>query len=139
MAWKYTYDDLLKSARKQLPAVVYTSERFEVPKIRGDIQGNHTIINNFKQVADYIRREPGHLLKYLAGELATQAKLEGTRADFTGRFTSEEINRRIGDYVNIFVKCNACGKPDTKLVKQDRLTVMTCMACGSSKPVRSLK
>ncbi len=139
MAWKYNYDDLLSNLRKQLPSIVFKSERFEIPRIKGGHQGNHTIINNFKQIADYIRRKPEHLLKFLSGELATQARLDGHRADFTGRFTSGEINRKIESYVNQFVKCNECGKPDTKLVKEGRLTMMKCMACGSKKPVRSIK
>lgn len=122
-----------------MPESVFKSERFKVPRIKGSVQGNHTIVNNFKQVADYIRRDPQHLLKFLVGELATQARLKGSRADFTGRFSSKEINKKINNYVEEFVKCRECGKPDTKLVKQDRLTVMTCMACGSKKPVRSLK
>jgi len=139
MAWKYSYDELLKKVRKELPEVIFKKERFEVPRISGGYQGNHTIVNNFKQIADYVRRKPEHLLKFLTRELATQARLDGVRADFTGRFRSNEINDKINAYVDQFVKCHECGKPDTKLVKQDRLTVMTCMACGSKKPVRSLK
>jgi len=139
MAFKYSYDELLQRARKELPKVVFKKERFEVPRITGGYQGNHTIINNFKQIADYVRRKPEHLLKFLTRELATQAKLDGVRADFTGRFRSAEINDKVQAYVNQFVKCNECGKPDTKLVKDGRLTMMSCMACGSKKPVRSLK
>lgn len=139
MAWKHTYNELLKRARKQLPELVFKSKRFNIPRIKGSVQGNHTIINNFKQIADYIRRDPQHLLKFLVGELATQARLKDSRADFTGRFSSREINERVKDYVDEFVKCRECGKPDTKLVKKDRLTIMNCMACGSKKPVRSLK
>ncbi|MFA5405789.1 MAG: translation initiation factor IF-2 subunit beta [Candidatus Nanoarchaeia archaeon] len=139
MAWNHSYDELLKRVRKQLPAVSFKSERFEVPRVNGGWQGNHTIINNFKQISDYLRREPAHLLKFLVGELATQARLDGQRADFTGRFRSEEINKKVITYIDNFVKCKECGKPDTKLVKDDRLTMMKCMACGSKKPVRSIK
>jgi len=122
-----------------LPSVTFVSDRFSVPKVNGGWQGNHTLINNFKQISDYVGREPSHLLKYLAGELATQARLDGQRADFTGRFRSEEINKKVEQYVDTFVKCKECGKPDTKLLKEDRLTMMKCMACGSKRPVRSLK
>lgn len=140
MAWNYTYEELLKKVRTQLPTNVFaSSERFEVPKVKGGLQGNHTIINNFKIISDYLRRDGAHLIKFLAGELATQAKIESGRADFTGKFRSEEINKKIDDYVNIFVKCSECKKPDTKLVKEDRLMNMQCMACGSKRPVRNLK
>ncbi len=137
--WNYTYEQLLKKVRKELPEITYHKERFEVPRVKGGYQGKFTIITNFKQIADYIGRDPSHLLKFLAGELATQARLHGTRAEFTGRFTSDEINKKIQLYVNKFVICNECGKPDTKLVKEDRITYMVCMACGSKKPVKSLK
>jgi len=139
MAWKHSYDELLKKARKQLPEVVFKSERFEVPRVKGGRQGNHTIISNFKQISDYVRRKPEHMLKFLSREIGTQARMDGVRADFTGRFTSDEINRKIQLYVEQFVKCHECRKPDTKLVKVDRLTNMNCMACGSKKPVRSIK
>ncbi len=139
MAWNYSYDELLAKLRKQLPSIIFQSERFEVPKIKGGYQGNHTIITNFKQIADYLRRKPEHLLKFLSGELATQARIEGGRADFTGRFKSDLINNKINAYVKMFVKCHECGKPDTKLIKEDRVTFMKCMACGSKKPVRSIK
>ena len=139
MAWKYTYDELLQKLRKQLPKTTFKSERFEVPRVRGGYQGNHTIITNFKQIVNYLRRKPEHLLKYLSGELATQARLNNGRADFTGRFSSVEINKKIQSYVNEFVKCHECGKPDTKLVKEGKVTMMVCMACGSKRPVRSLK
>ena len=133
------YKALLEKARKELPQITFSKERFEVPRVKGGYQGKHTIITNFKQIADYLRRDPNHLLKFLVGELATQGRLQGNKADFTGRFTSEEINKKIKSYVEKFVICNECGKPDTKLVKEDRITYMVCMACGSKKPVRSLK
>lgn len=139
MTWKYTYEDLLKRVRTQLPTTIFKSDRFEMPKVSGGFQGNHTIINNFKQMSEYLRREPAHLLKYLSGELATNAKMDGPKVDLTGKFKSEEINKKIENYVNTFVRCSECQKTDTKLAKEDRLTYMKCMVCGSKKPIRNLK
>jgi len=139
MVWKYTYEELLKRARSQLPAIVFEKKRFEVPRVKGMIQGNRTIVNNFKAIADYIARKPEHLMKFLLRELATQGILEGQRATFTGKFSSAILNEKINKYVNEFVKCGECGKPDTKLIKEGRLTFMKCMACGSKRPVRSIK
>ena len=32
--------------------------------------------------------------------------------------------------------CSECGKPDTRLVKDGRITLLRCDACGSHRPIR---
>jgi len=139
MSWDYEYKELLVKARGELPAFSTNSKRFKIPPLNISVQGNHTIINNFKKVAKYLRRAESHLLKFLLGELATQARRMNGKVDFTGKFRKREIKNKLESYVDEFVKCSECGKPDTKLVKADRVTMMQCMACGSKKPVRNLK
>ena len=56
------YEDLLKKARKELPESVFEKERFEIPNVRGHVQGNRTIISNFAQIAATLRRPVEHLL-----------------------------------------------------------------------------
>ena len=48
------------------------------------------------------------------------------------------INQKIEKYVKNYVICPVCGKPDTKLIKVDRVLVMKCMACGAVSPVPPL-
>jgi len=36
-----------------------------------------------------------------------------------------------------FVVCKECGKPDTELIKQGRITLIKCLACGAKHPLRS--
>ena len=64
------YEKMLEKARKELPESVLKTERFEIPKVKGHIQGNRTIISNFNQIAKTLRREPEHLLKFVLKELA---------------------------------------------------------------------
>jgi translation initiation factor 2 subunit 2 len=45
------------------------------------------------------------------------------------------INEKIQEYVAEFVICKECKKPDTELVKEDRLTFIHCLACGAKKSV----
>ena len=42
------YEDMLKSAREKLPEPVKGTERFEIPNVRGQIEGNKTIISKKK-------------------------------------------------------------------------------------------
>ena len=62
------YEDMLKSAQDKLPKINDNIERFNIPKVKGQVQGNKTIIGNFLQIANTLRRKPEHLLKYVLKE-----------------------------------------------------------------------
>ena len=83
-----------------------------------------------------LRREQDHLMKYLLGELGTAGKIDGTRAIFNGKFEWEHINNAIKNYTVDYVICSECGKPDTRLVKDGRIPMLRCDACGGHRPVR---
>jgi translation initiation factor 2 subunit 2 len=70
-------------------------------------------------------------------ELAASGQREGDRLILNNKVPSAKINQKIEQYVKEFVLCRECGKPDTELVKEDRLTFIHCMACGARHPVRS--
>ena len=53
--------------------------------------------------------------------------------------TKEKLEEKFEDYVNTFVTCSECGKPDTHLVKEGRTQVIECMACGAKRPVKVKK
>jgi len=59
------YEQLLQRARERLPQSVFEKERFEIPKVRGHLEGNKTVITNFLQIANVLRRESEHLLKFV--------------------------------------------------------------------------
>ena len=132
-----SYEKLLERGLKNLPESTQTSERFEVPKVKGHIQGNKTIITNFIQIANILHRQPEHLLKFLLRELATPGLIENQRLIFNRKIKSEQINQKIEQYTNLFVICQECKKPDTKLIKEDRITSIKCMACGAKHPINA--
>ena len=113
--------------------------RFEVPKVNSWIQGNKTILTNLKQIANYLNRDPNHLLKYLLKELATAGEFDGSKVTFVGKFGESILNQKIEKYVEEFVKCRECKSPDTKLLKEDRIQFLQCLACGAKYPVRRIK
>ena len=82
MVWKYKYGELLESALKQLPESSRKATRFEMPKVKGMIEGNKTIVTNIVDIANYLGRDIHHLIKFLNRELATSATLKGNRAIF---------------------------------------------------------
>lgn len=135
---KYDYEKLLKQAKNKLPELKKTVERFEVPRVQGHIQGNKTIITNFMQICSQLRRDSSQILKYLQRELATPATLEGQRLVLGRKISSQLINEKIDKYAKEFVICKECGKPDTKIIKEERVFSLKCTACGAKHPLRKI-
>jgi len=132
------YEELLKRAKSQLPEEKGTGERFEIPKTRYYRVGMRTIINNFKEIADALNRDPRHLMKFLTNEMATAGNLEGTRATFQGRFKQNTINRLVKIYIENLVICPVCKRPDTKILKEKRFSFLVCEACGARSSVKAV-
>jgi len=137
MSDEYDYAALLKRAREKLPQIALKSERFEIPRVRGHIIGNRTIIVNFIEICNIFRREPEHLLKFLKLELATPASIEGPRLVLGRKLSSSLINSKIEKYANTFVLCPECQRPDTQLKKEGGVLIIQCTACGAKHPVRA--
>ena len=128
------YEKLLDKAYKEVKPVE-TGERFEIPVVKGHVEGTKTIITNFAQICAVLRREKGHVLKYLFKELATPGIIDGERLILNRKLSSAKINEKIASYANEFVICKECKKPDTELKKENRLTFIQCLACGAKHTV----
>lgn len=135
---KYNYDDLLKRACAQMPEVSLKRERLELPRLSITLVGMRTIITNFKEVADVLNRSPQHILKFLTREMATAATFHESRAIFQGKFRHDSFERLLRRYMESFVTCPVCKRPDTKLTKEKRLTFLVCNACGARSAVKQL-
>lgn len=132
------YEELLKRALESIPnKSVSTGERFDMPKVKGHIEGNKVIISNFKDICDTLRRDQKLVLKFLQRELATPAVIDGPRLILGRKINSDLINQKLDQFANDFVLCKECKKPDTQLIKDNDVTLMKCTACGAKSPVRS--
>ncbi len=134
----FNYDDLLKRACEQMPEVQAKRERLELPRIMIQTVGMRTIINNFKELADTLDRDPQHLLKFLTREMATAATFHDSRAIFQGKFRADSFERLLGRYIEGYVVCPVCKRPDTKISKEKRLSFIICNACGAKSSVKQL-
>jgi len=132
----YDYDTLLKRAYSQLPEEVFKDVRFEVPNPESIIEGNRTVIKNFRDIAKVINRDVQFFAKYVMRELGTAGNVEGQRLILQGKFSNYLINSKIKEFIEEYVLCDECGKPDTKIIKEGRLHFLKCMACGAIKPIK---
>lgn len=131
------YKEMLKNAYEKLPKKEEGEERLEIPKLETMKEGNQVVIKNFVQIAQAIRRNPKHLLKFLTKELAAPGSIDGKRAKFQTRAMRSMIEKKLEIYIRDFVVCKECKRPDTKLVKEGRITFLKCEACGAKYAVKS--
>ncbi|MFB3889642.1 MAG: translation initiation factor IF-2 subunit beta [Candidatus Bathyarchaeia archaeon] len=134
----YNYGELLKRARSQVPEVTMKKERLELPRLMVTMVGMRTTIANFKEVADLLDRDPQHILKFLTREMATAATYHDGRAIFQGKFPRDTFERLLQRYMEAFVTCPVCKRPDTKIVKERRLAFLICNACGARSSIKQL-
>jgi translation initiation factor 2 subunit 2 len=134
----YNYDDLLARARSQIPEVAIKQERMELPRLRMSVIGMRTIVHNFKEVADALNRDPQHIVKFLTGEMATAATMQEGRAIFQGKFNSDTLTTLLRRYMESFIVCPVCKRPDTRVVKEKRLSFLVCSACGARSSVKNI-
>lgn len=130
------YEQLLDEAYKDIKQVSGNSERFEIPKVKGQVSGKNTIITNIKEIASYIRRPVEQLSKYLQRELAVSGKIEGDRLILNTKLNSSRVNEKIESYVKEFVICSECKKPDTEIISEKGVKFKHCLACGAKSPIK---
>jgi len=131
------YDALLDEAYENVEATE-EAERFETLKVKGHHEGIRTIVSNFTQIVANIRRTPEHLLKFLSKELASQGEIRGDRLILSRKLSSKDINDKIEKYVNKFVLCPKCLKPDTELMEEGGKSFLKCLACGEKYEVHKI-
>lgn len=134
----FNYDDLLKRACAQMPEVSAKHERLEIPSLMVSTVGMRTIISNFKEVAEALDRDPQHILKFLTREMATAATFQDSRAIFQGKFQRDSFERLLSRYMESYVVCPICKRPDTRVVKEKRVSYLVCNACGAKSPIKQL-
>ena len=135
---KTSYDELLDKAFEKLPKREETKDRFVVPEVVLEVSGSRTVLKNFSEISDRLRRDNIDLEKFLSKESATGGSIHGGTLVFQGNIRREILQKKLDDYIKEFVYCRECKEPDTRLVKEGRVTFMVCEACGAKHPMRNI-
>ena len=132
------YEKLLERAREGLEDVMQNAERFSPPTPEILHEGSKkTIIRNFSEIVDALRRDETHLYKFLLQELGTAGSINNRRLVLQGRVPERKIKERIKSYIDTFFVCQECNRPDTSFLRVGRTLNLHCEACGAKRPIRS--
>jgi translation initiation factor 2 subunit 2 len=133
------YQDLLKRVHSATAKERIDDDRFKVPKVDVFYEGNTTVLRNFDKIIDVLNRDANHFLKFLLGSVGTAGEISSGRVIFQGKIPVKTIQDRLDEYVQTYVICQECHRPDTHLVKKDRTLLIRCDACGAFRPIGSMK
>ena len=133
------YEKMLNRLYMSLPAKSESSERFELPVLESNLQGKKTIIRNFSKALKTIKRKEKHFYKYITKETATAATIDGPKLILNGKFYPDMIGKIFTKYLQEFVLCHECGKPDTEINERNGVKVLKCTACGALNPLKKLR
>jgi translation initiation factor 2 subunit 2 len=132
------YDKLLDRARSQVPEDAFkkSGERFQVPSAQVMLQGNRSIWQNFQEIINILNRPGKEVLKFVSGQLGTAGTMEGSNAMFNGKFNAESIDELLSRYIDSYVICPVCTRPDTEIQKDAGAYYLVCSACGARTSIR---
>ncbi|TFF92495.1 translation initiation factor IF-2 subunit beta [Candidatus Thorarchaeota archaeon] len=132
------YNSLLDRARSQVPEDAFkkSGERFQVPDVQLIVQGNRSIWQNFQEIVNVLNRPGKEVLKFVSGQLATAGTIEGSNAIFNGKFSEYMVEEMLRRYIDSYVICPVCGRPDTNIIKEQSAYYLHCSACGARTSIR---
>ena len=134
---KADYEKLLKRIEGGLSDnKKQATERFELPPVDVMWEGQKTFLRNFADFPKVLRRDPEKVLQYLSKEFAVPAERIGDKAMFIGKRDPDDFTRLFRIYVKDYLECPTCNSPDTKIVKENRISFLICEACGAKSTLK---
>ena len=130
------YIKLLDRAFEKIPDGFHETDRWKIPTARLEFEGKNTLIVNFKEIIENLKRDDKHFIKYILQEVGTAGGIKGNKAILKGKQKLSTIDRLIKNYCEKFVICETCLKPDTIIIKEGRSHLLVCHACGTRHPVK---
>ena len=134
---KSDYEFLLKRIQDKIDDTKKeTKARFELPIVDVMWEGQKTYLRNFSEFPKVLRRDPDKVLQYLSKEFAVPAERLGDKAMFVGRRAPDDFTRLFQIYVKDYLECPTCKSPDTKILKENRISFLICDACGAKSTLK---
>lgn len=136
----YTYDILIDRIFQQCNQSDENKKYIINPPIVRREGTKKTIWENFPEICKTMKRDPNHVLSFTATELGCGGSLDmNGKCVIRGRFQQKHIESILKKYIHEYVKCHTCKKPETRLVREDRLLFLCCNKCNSRKSVAMIK
>ncbi len=110
--------------------------RYKMPVVKTTILGQNsnfeTRILNLDEIGLALHRVPDTIFKNITDVANTAGVLKKTWYILKGKYTTEQIQIAIDQYVKQYVLCKSCSNPETHLDTDKKNLFMKCDSCGQS-------
>ncbi len=131
------YEEMLDRALSKT-SLRKAQSRLEIPPVVSNTEGMKTIISNLDKISQVLMRDQKHVLKYIVKRLATSGFPVGDKMLLKGKFQRNQLNSIVSEYMDEYVVCPVCKRPDTSLVKEKGISYLLCSSCGARESVRKI-
>ncbi|MCE4616763.1 MAG: translation initiation factor IF-2 subunit beta [Aeropyrum sp.] len=134
------YEYLLEKLYKKVPPKSGTAE-YKIPEPQIIRIGSQTVIRNFRDISNALKRDPKLVARYLQRELATAASYEADSGQLilNVKVSRKVVNQFLQLFLKQYVRCPTCNSIDTKLIRTTgRTYILKCEACGAEQPVKPI-
>ncbi|XP_013648801.2 eukaryotic translation initiation factor 2 subunit beta isoform X1 [Brassica napus] len=131
----YGYAELLSRVFDMLREEEVSTERPRTVMMRRPqllAQGTQiTVCLDFAHLCTTIHRKPGHVIKFLLGQMETKGWLNKQhQLEMKGLVSSQHFQAVFQRYIDAFVICSCCKSPDTALAEDNGISTLSCEMCG---------
>lgn len=108
---------------------------------RAQGKGNHTVIENMKEIGAAIKMDPRYVTRWMSCELGCTATYDAKTGKTTVRTrqTNNVLQNLIWAFNDRFLKCAGCGYPELCLKVINGMLLRRCNACSFAPPTVSHK
>ena len=131
------YERLLGRVYEKIPPKS-GSGVLELPEPQIIRVGTQTIVKNFREIAQKLKREPDLVARYLMKELASAGSYEEGSGQLvlSVKVSSKVLKQVLDMFVKNYVRCPTCGSIDTHIERRGKVWVLVCEACGAEQPLK---
>ena len=132
------YNEMLNKFYKELEEKkkMEIRDRLEIPKPVIQQMGKNTVITNFADICKVINRDKDEFSKIVLKRLSSPGSLQGKQLFIHSIINQKVLEKKLLKIIDEFVKCEECGKYDTKLISGGRgIKILVCEACGARRTI----
>ncbi|MGC9148260.1 MAG: translation initiation factor IF-2 subunit beta [Sulfolobales archaeon] len=130
------YLELLDKLYKSLPEKRDT-KALDLPELEIEHFTNKTAIKNLQHISERLDRDPKIIMRYFLKELGKPGSITSSGSlEIYDRISTKSLYELFDKFIKTYVRCPTCGSIDTKLIRQGKIYILKCLACGAETTVK---